>query len=474
MSSVQKCTDQLREQAYKTLTPQIQALEDELRNFNKLLADGIRSVGYKLEVLRNTELPATESILGDYLQDAIRKRDIEGEMLAIFMRGLRTKETQEEILDSLLDNAVNCFPRVALFAVRGDMFKGWSSRGFSDYTAGTISLDEFRQADCSLLLEALRNGYQAKSADLPDIGSLRLLRDELQGVWRLYPLHVLDRPVAILLAGEAEDFAGRPEALAVLMDCVALRLENVALKIMKTLNESASSKADADVSAAKPLFNVPSHQATSGMSCNVLSLNLTASIKTPEPVESVSESYYEPDAARPNPLAGLKLAEQLPEPVLEIPAIAASEHTQEAADDTESTATDTPAVAAYEYEEETFVETYPTVVQPDVPTSPPPAINPEDERLHVAAKRFAELLVTEIMFFNEDAVAEGRKNHDLFMRLHKSMNRIREMYEKRVAPTVAQRIDYLHEEFVRILGDGNAEVFGDDYPGPLSGRQTGL
>ena len=81
MPSVQKCADQLREQAYKTLTPQIQALEDELKNVNDLLTDGIRNIGYKLEALRNTELPVTEPVLDDYLQNAIKKRDLEGIMV---------------------------------------------------------------------------------------------------------------------------------------------------------------------------------------------------------------------------------------------------------------------------------------------------------------------------------------------------------------------------------------------------------
>ena len=389
MSSVQKCADRLQEQAHKILTPQVQALEDELQDVSRLLAARIRSIGYKLEALRHTELPAAEPVLNDFLRDDIQKRDLESEMLALFTRGLRTKETQEEILTSLLDSAVNCFPRVALFAARGGMFKGWSSRGFSDSTAGIISSDCFRQADCPLLMEVLQNGDQAESAGLPDTGSLRLMREESSGAWRLYPLHVLGRPAAILLAGEADGSGGRPRALAALMDCAALRLENVALKIIQTLTASAPANADAGVFAGKSL-----HETSSA--------------------EYAGES----------------------EPVEEIPASEPSE----------------PAPAA----------------------PPQPVTNPEAEQLHAASRRFAELLVSEIMLYNEDAVAEGRKNRDLYGRLMGEMNRSREMYEKRVAPTVAGRVDYLHDEFVRILGDGDAGAFGDGYPGAHIREQTGL
>jgi len=379
MPSVQKSADQLREQAYKTLSPQIQALEREFRNFGEQFTNGIRDIRYKLDALRNDEPPAAEPVLSDYSQDTTGKRDIVGKMLALFMRGLRTKETQEEILASLLDNAVNCFPRVALFAIRGDVFKGWSSRGFSNSTAVAISLDEFRLSGGTSLFESLRNGDQAKSAKLPDVGPLRLMRDESPGAWRFYPLLVLGRLVAVLLAGESEYSAGRPEALASLMDCAALRLENVALKIIKTLGESAPVNAGDGVLSAKP------------------------------------------------------------------------------------------------FDEKTVVETTPAAANTasSVPRQLP--VNPGDEKLHAAAKRFAELLVSGVKLYNEDIIAEGRKNHDLYNRLQKNMDRNREMYEKRVAPTVAQKIDYLHEEFVRILGNGDAGVFGNDYPGPiLSGKQTGL
>lgn len=90
----------------------------------------------------------------------------------------------------------------------------------------------------------------------------------------------------------------------------------------------------------------------------------------------------------------------------------------------------------------------------------------EDERLHADAKRFARLLVSEIKLYNETHVTEGRQNQDLYLRLKRDIDRSREMYEKRVSPTVADRIDYFHDEIVRILGDNDPSTLGSDYPGP--------
>ena len=319
MLLARECADRLREHAQKTLTPQIQALEDELQDVSGLLATKIRNIGYKLEALRHTELPATETVLNDYLWDDIRKRDLDGEALALFIHELKTKETQEEILSSLLDSAVNYFPRVALFVVRGDMFRGWSSRGFSDSTARTVSYDEFSQADCSWLLDALKNGDHAESADIPEIGSLRLMREESPGAWRFFPLHVLNHPLAILLAGKDEEFISRPKSLATLIDCVAMRLENVALKIIKTLGESAPSGVVTAMCNTGPLLDgVSGSPATVNISPFVLNLNLTTPIEIPAPMKFDYSLRPESDSFRPNPLAGLKLVEDLPKPEMEI------------------------------------------------------------------------------------------------------------------------------------------------------------
>ncbi len=91
---------------------------------------------------------------------------------------------------------------------------------------------------------------------------------------------------------------------------------------------------------------------------------------------------------------------------------------------------------------------------------------PEEEKLHTDAKRFARLLVSEIKLYNEHHVVEGRENRDLYLRLKRDIDRSREMYEKRVSPTVSRKIDYFHDEVIRILGDNDPSTLGSDYPGP--------
>ena len=67
--------------------------------------------------------------------------------------------------------------------------------------------------------------------------------------------------------------------------------------------------------------------------------------------------------------------------------------------------------------------------------------------------------------YNEQKVKEGRESRDLYERLREAIDRSREMYDKRVSPTVAAKFDYFNFEVVNTLAEGDASKLGDDYPG---------
>ncbi len=90
----------------------------------------------------------------------------------------------------------------------------------------------------------------------------------------------------------------------------------------------------------------------------------------------------------------------------------------------------------------------------------------EEEKIHADAKRFARLLASEIKLYNEQRVEEGRANRDIYVRLKRDIDRSRDMYEKRVSPLVSRKVDYFHDELIRVLGDNDPASLGSDYPGP--------
>lgn len=138
-------------------------------------------------------------------------------------------------------------------------------------------------------------------------------------------------------------------------------------------------------------------------------------------------------------------------------------------------------VAATEAEERTDTQKIPVMAEPAAPT-PAPALAPEtapapaavaaaaapsasvdDEEIHKKAKRFAKLLVDEIKLYNQQKVADGRANKDLYSRLKDDIDKSRISYEKRYGQTAAGHSDYFNEELIRILCDGDASVLGSGY-----------
>lgn len=404
MPSARECADRLREQAYKTLSPQLEALNDELEQVRRSLAAGIGRLEQKIEALRRVELPAMAPALDGMLEESIRARDLESEALAQFTHDLGRMETQEQILTLLLDAAARCSARVALFALRDGRLTGWSSRGFAEDAARTIGADSFSPDACPEFGDALAAATPVEASSLPEAPSLAAIQAECRGPWRLEALRVFDRPVALLVAGGGDGVSARPQALSILVNFTALRLENIALRLLREFREPAA----------------------------------------PAPGDGLPETCEEP-----KPQAGPTEPAPPPQQAEDAPGAEAAP----------GAAPEEPGHEFGDWAGSGFEASASSAQTEDSPAG-------EDERLHADAKRFARLLVSEIKLYNETHVTEGRQNQDLYLRLKRDIDRSREMYEKRVSPTVADRIDYFHDEIVRILGDNDPSTLGSDYPGP--------
>jgi hypothetical protein len=453
MPSAQECAERLREQAYRTLLPQIRGLEQELQSFNSSLSSGVRQIEQKLEILSHTELPSTEAVLSEILGEVVRRKEADASTLALFAQGVRKKETQEEILGFLLDSAQAYVPRVALFAVRGDRFIGWSSKGFSDEQAKELSSCSFSRSELTSFQEAIENEATAISFDFPDSGPIDFMKEASVGPWRIFPLHAMQRPVAVLLVETGVNPESRQDSIAVLVSLTALRLENIALKI---LHELLVEKPEAEPQAAQAkAFSAGANAMESERApepppapAPALAPALQDSIMSFLESESTSETTPEPAPAVAGVQTGAIVDEidEIQLPVETAPELVADEKA-------------TAPVQAVE-----------------TPEPPPPAKDAlkthtqeqlaEEEKLHAEAKRFARLLISEIKLYNEHHVLEGRENRDLYIRLKRDIDRSREMYEKRVSVQVSRRIDYFHDEIIRILGDNDPCTLGSDYPGP--------
>jgi hypothetical protein len=91
-----------------------------------------------------------------------------------------------------------------------------------------------------------------------------------------------------------------------------------------------------------------------------------------------------------------------------------------------------------------------------------PSLPHEDTRQHEDARRFARLLISELLLYNEDVVVTGRKQRDIRQRLKQEIEKSRRAYDQRVPERIRSRADYFNEELVRTLAEGDPLAMGID------------
>jgi hypothetical protein len=541
--SSQDYAAKIREQARNAVSPHVAGLGDALRELQANLSTVIQGLGAKVELLRELEIPTTEAIVTEAVNEATeaasRQGDAERAALTHFAYEMRTMETQEELLNLLLDEASRYAPRAGLFIVREDRFQAWDCRGFSESTRAGFSSVFIAEKESPFMQKALSSAGLVSSLDFAaEAGTLEFLVKEASGPWHAFPLIAIRRPVAVLLAAAADTRRCDIESLCLIMNITGLCLENLALKILQEMRTQAHVPAPAPSSESTPgpvaqAVEVPPEapkpdqvveDVSTASDLQGAAPEETAPVNV-EPVAaeppSIPEPAVEPEiveeiAAVEEPAMGTPEdapasgQELVVEPATEIaeavaPAqerspeaeiavigevsevLAAPEFTAQAmappapeeplsqpkTESIESVAT-SAGISPQAWHESPEAGT--PKVQPPQVTPFLPAVFPapseaqrlsEEEKLHSDAKRFARLLVSEIKLYNEQRVLEGRDHRDIYVRLKRDIDRSREMYQKRVAPSVVRKVDYFHDEIVRILGDNDPSTLGSDYPGPL-------
>jgi hypothetical protein len=103
------------------------------------------------------------------------------------------------------------------------------------------------------------------------------------------------------------------------------------------------------------------------------------------------------------------------------------------------------------------------------PSNPATAELEKNDPRHAAARRLARVSVSEIKLYHEDEVKAGREAKDLWKRLQQDIALAKQTFEARVVPEVRARFDYLYDEILRQLAEGDASKLGPDAPVPSAG-----
>jgi len=334
---------------------------------------------------------------------------------------LDLQRSQADVLNTLVARAANFAPRLVLFVVKGTNALAWAARGLDDSKGvGQIrGLSISLQADTAL--RTALNSQQTFYGSPEDQIENELLFSRLGN---LHPQRVMAVPLKV-----------RGKCAAVIYADSADRGENATnVEAIELLVQSA------------------------GLVVELVSLRARMSEAAPAPVQP-SPPPGTPEIS-PQPSASLDQA----------PAPAEAEASMSPAQEPEPEPPTQPEPSAEPEPSSPPAYSAPVEVAWAPPAAAAPRTGPldEEEKLHNDARRFARLLVSEIKLYNEQKVMDGRRNNDLYGRLREDIERSRQMYEKRVTPTVAAKVDYFYDELVNTLAEGDVSKLGSDYPGPAA------
>jgi hypothetical protein len=407
---------------------------------------------------RGVELAASESSRAKASSDMAIVKAAIGE--------INEQKSQADILKALVNRASSFAPRVAFFVIKGEQATGWRGRGFE----GTVGDDAIQKISLPLSADTVvGSAARGRATWSGGPGShcedhLLLNRFGEEAPQRIVaiPLNVRGKAVAVLYADSAglDSESINLEALETLVTVSGMAVE--------MLSAARTPKRAAEESVAPPA-HYPAEERPSS-SYQPESEYVAAPVAEAEPSYSAAETLqsYEPAPVEPE-----AMVEAIP---VDEPAGMFEDAAPQANDfvHTGSEYSEPESVPYYSSQEQEHHLQEPQLQQEQPQQRkrygqdaelPVEVSDDEERRLHNNARRFARLLISEIKLYNEQKVAEGRSEHDLYDRLREYIDRSREMYDKRVKPEVANRYDYFHGELVNMLAEGDPSKLGSNYPG---------
>ena len=450
--------DSLRREIESYLESRLSAVKQEITTLQSLLNESLSNF-----LDRQTDAQMTEGSLIASIQEHLHAAHERGVELAASessrakassdmaivksaIADINEQKSQADILKALVNRASSFAPRVAFFVIKGEQATGWRARGFEgtvgDEAIQQISLPLSADTVVASAAKGLATWSGGAGSHKEDHMLLNRLGEEPAQRVVSIPLVARGRAVAVLYA-----------------DSAGLDSESINLEALETL-VAVSGMAVELISASR------------GAAPKRVAEEAPAPAPEPEPSYAASSEYAEPVAAAEPAFSGAETIESY-QPVAAEPEV-----------EPESFGEAVPAEEPAGMFEEQPVEAAPVEEVWTTPSDPEPAASAqprrrygqdselpvevhgdEERRLHNDARRFARLLISEIKLYNEQKVAEGRTEHDLYDRLREYIDRSREMYDKRVKAEVAARYDYFHGELVNTLAEGDASKLGSNYPG---------
>jgi hypothetical protein len=351
--------------------------------------------------------------------------------------------SQVDILNALLEQAIEFGSRAALLILRGETFSGWKGIGFSAHGGNDENVKRFNAAPGLIpeLDRVLRN-EQVVMWDGANLAGRFGVSGSAKAI--LVPMVIKDKVAAAVYVDALAADVGKldPASLEMLVFVTGLLIDTLAIRKKipsPSLNEpggAAFAPAPAAAPPARPPAPAKPAAAAPPQSTMAIPSAQLRDAMVARPTFSGTVAVPQPAAPPPPPPKSSAFATS------SVPPVAASR------------AAAPPAPAAEERASTQFI---PPSGLSTRASGPPPT---DEVKKHDEARRFARLLVSEIKLYNEAKVEQGRKNKDLYERLKEDIDRSRQMYDERISQDVRKASNYFYDELVRILADGDSAALG--------------
>lgn len=347
------------------------------------------------------------------------------------MDAIEAGAQQTEILAALLDNAALFARRAALFVQRGTIAVAWQARGFEDPEAlKALTVD----ATTGLAGSAI----QQRQTAIGPVGSFDYKMAAGFGIPRgadcaIMPLIIRDRVAALLYAEGAREGSAAPDvaAIEILVRTAGLWIELQALR-------KASGTPPAQ---PRPVAEAATGTAAAAISTPAMSSHAAARAGTPREHDQEVRSSQLGGGAYPEPAVSRGTSVEA-----SVGVSAAGDRRIENSTQHGTNHMEHSAVAPS--------ESAPAIAAPNAH---------EYDELHKKARRFAKLLVDEIVLYNRAKVEEGRARRDLYDRLKDDIDKSRATFDRRYAETNVASQDYFTQALINGLAQQNPELLGPNF-----------
>jgi len=432
-------------EAIEKLVGEIRSSVEDVRDaVDQQLKAALQSV--QADVNSVTFLPHIKKVLGE-LEDTLKPAPggAGASQVKQAVQAVEQGKSQVDILNALLEQAVEFGSRAALLILRGETFSGWKGLGFSAHGGNDETVKRFNAAPGLIPeLDRVLKYEHVVIWDGNNLSSRLGVEGSVKAI--LVPMVIKDKVAAAVYVDATEDDISKldPPSLELLVFATGLLIDTLAIR--KKIPSPSLTEAGESVPMAQARPTPMRTEATVGIASPVM----------PPPAPRPA-----PPPPRPAPAAAPRPAPAPPPPPKPAPAAPAPAAKT-------ASAFATTAMPAFDLSKSGPMAA--TTGEGRVSTQyvPPAGMArggaaagaAEGTKKHDEARRFARLLVSEIKLYNEGKVEQGRKNKDLYERLKEDIDRSRQMYDERIPEDVRKATNYFYDELVRILADGDAGALG--------------